>query len=507
MLVIAPMLTVIALQAAVLQAAGTGPGLPSTRGPFLALGQPIRALAAGGTRVAALTGRGEVVIFDLEGRVRRRIGASPPIATEGRRRGPPAASGRDGFAIGAGVMDDGDFNDPYDVDSDVEDPENVFLDERAGERRPRRRRPAVAGPTMVAAGGQSVWIAGPGGLARFDDDDLEVGAREQAPRTRSGGGGVWEALAASTDGRWVAGARDGWLVRSSDGGETFAILGPLGDPPGRLAISDEGTVFLIDRQAPNGADVGDRADVVSISSASTIDVVTCGRRAVLLEAERLRVLGAADDEHPIPIIDESPPAETAGVACGGASGLRLVAYGPRLWTLAAGEGSWSRRDELPALPIVSAVVARDSVWVATAAGLWVLPVVAPPEAVVQGVGDKGAAKHLPAPPSLALGATGRWPPESRLAWWAPALPRIDVGFAAAAANDHREVRAFVLLTFIFEGERGWARQRRRLSFEDAAWRRASLGMLVSLSHPPVAGSDPIDQEERAALAHVLESRP
>jgi hypothetical protein len=106
-----------------------------------------------------------------------------------------------------------------------------------------------------------------------------------------------------------------------------------------------------------------------------------------------------------------------------------------------------------------------------------------------------------------MAGAGLSPPENRAAWWAAILPRIDIGFADARAGERREVRAFVLLTFMLDGERGWARERRRLAFEDAGWRRATLGMLVSLAHPPASGCDPIDQEERAALAHVLESTP
>jgi hypothetical protein len=527
----------------VLAARGEDGGGPRPRGaPVLVVGEPVMALAAGGEVVVVATERGEVLLLDGRGAVSRRLQLPGPQEAAGHRapadglgHGPGRGSGRtgvDGFLVGAGVPVDDDFNDPYDVDSQVEDPTNVLRNDGPSERRTAGGRSTGAdSAVVVAAGGRRAWVADAEGLLRASLD-------ANTPPERVGGSSVarWSALAASGDGRWVAGVRGGWLVRSADAGETFDSIAPVAGPVGRLAVTDQGDVLLVDRSG--GHRIGAPADGTAAAWPGALDLCVSGRSTVVLSdgavvveesgshAARALANGRRSGsplqgpsevgrtgDRPIAL-----PDDVDRLACDGRDGNRAMG-GTSLWTSSDAGRSWSRRSELPPVTIEALAVARGAAWVATRQGLWRVPMDRALEAARNEwrgslPGESGGAAFtwegdrtpLPAPrrPSssgafIDLSLDARRPP-----WWTAALPRVDLDFTWATGGGRRDVRAFVLLSFAIERDSGRALLHQHLMRQVLRRRNDLEGAALALSAADSAAADPIDAEERAALAHVLE---
>ena len=528
----------------VLAARGEGAGGPRPRGaPVLAVGEPVMALAAGDDVVVVATDLGDILLLDGEGVVHRRFQLPATHAACGRRAradGIAPGSGRgfrrtgvDGFLVGAGVPTDDDFNDPYDADSQVEDPTNVLPDDGPSERRTAGGGSAGADPVVVvAASGRTAWFARADGLLRASLEGNTPPERvERSSAVR------WSALAASGDGLWLAGVRDGWLVRSADAGETFAPIAAVVGPVRRLAVTDQGDILLVDR---NGARrVGAPASGTASTWPGALDLCVSGRRTVVL-ADGFLVVEESGRHSPDALAkgarSASPsraptdagrtvarpiavPDDVDRLACDGRDGHRAIG-GTSLWTSSDAARTWSRRSELPPAAVEALAVAGGAAWVATRQGLWRVPMDRP----VDASGQAGAAPSLersrsdlftsevdgpplPAPywagsstGFIDLSLDGRRPP-----WWAAVLPRVDLDFTWATGGGRRDVRAFVLLSFAIERDSGRALLHRRL-MREALRRRSDLeGAALALSAADSApSSDPIDAEERAALAHVLE---
>lgn len=522
---------------------GEGAGGPRSWGAvMLAVGQPVTALAAGGEVVVVATDSGDVLLLDGDGAVRRRLEGPEIRAAPGpRAREEGLASGRgrssgatpaDGFTIGAGVPADDDFNDPYDVDSQVEDPTNVLRDDGPSGRRTARGGSAGSdSEVVVAAGGRTVWFARSDGLLRASLD-------ASTPPERVGGASTerWSALAASSDGRWLAGVRGGWLVRSEDAGETFDPIGPVGGPVRRLAVTDEGHVLLVDASGARRAGAPESGVASAWPGAS--DLCVSGRSTVVLADGALVIEESADpspargaeaggwsspargpDEvgrtvaHPVVL-----PDDVERLACQGRDGSRAVG-GTSLWTSSDAGRTWSRHPELPPVAIEALAIAKGAAWVATREGLWRVPIdrsagisrrgwSSPSREGSSGepFGGQGDGPPPPASPGASpsapfidLSLDGRRPP-----WWAAALPRVDVDFTWATGGGRRDVRAFVLLSFALERDSRQTLLHRRLMHQVLRRRNDLEGTALALSAANSAASDPIDAEERAALAHVLE---
>ncbi|HEY8925241.1 MAG TPA: hypothetical protein VIU64_12725, partial [Polyangia bacterium] len=302
----------------VLAGLGESTGGPRRRGALvLAVGEPVTALAAGDAVVVAATDLGDVLLLDSEGTVRRRLPVGAARAPTGRRaRRDGLGNGRersygttvaDAFLIGAGVPADDDFNDPYDVDSEVEDPTNVLRGDGSPERRAGRAGSGEADSVVVlAAGGHTAWFARSDGLLRALID-------ESTPPERLGGSSAepWSALAASHDGRWLAGVRGGWMVRSEDGGETFDSIGPVAGPVARLAVTDQGDILLVDGHGAHR--VGGPTPETASAWPGALDACVSGGSAVVL-AERALVIAQ-------PPVRPSGPGGEAGRS---ASNLRAL---------------------------------------------------------------------------------------------------------------------------------------------------------------------------------------
>ena len=512
------MLVLAIATASLFVAASTAPDRPEAqapRAPACALREPVVALAGAGQEVVAVTKGGSVLLFDPQGAVRHRLMVGPAPGGRGHRR--RSNGTRDSFAIAAGLLSDGDFNDPYDVDSEVEDPENLFLDGPAGTHHPGPVPEAA--PTswpIVAAAGRTAWIADGDGLARFD-----LAADVPTERHLASAGGSWRALAASADGRWLVGVSGGWLVRSADAGDTFAVVVPIDGPIGRLAVTDAGDVLAV-----GGGEVQVLASTLDRPRMSLrgTDVCASGQRAFTLGDGRLAVR-----EGPIeigrPAIDEAvdrkslPSAAGDGArGAGGAAipddvdrlacaedGARLAVYGARLWTSADGGSRWSARSDLPPGPIAAVAMTAGTLWVGTASGLWTLSRAAPAPPAANQRTSTAEQPLLEGGASSPIPATSRLP--RRAPWWLEALPRLELGFAAAEAQARRDVRAFFLLTFAL-GEQGRGGLRRQRFALEALWQDQAVSARASALARPSSGEvDALEREERATLARILESTP
>jgi len=510
---------------------------------MLAVGEPVVGLAAGDNVVVAVTDLGDVLLLDRQGTVRRRlpIQAGHPTSrglAPARRNGKgsgSATAARDGFLIGAGVPADDDFNDPYDVDSEVEDPTNVLLEDRPSGRRTDRVISASGGrAVLVAAGGRTAWFVRADGLVRASLDS-------DAPPERIGGSSAerWSALAASADGHWLAGVRGAWLVRSGDGGETFDPISPIAGPAERLALTKGGDVLLVDREGAR------RVGAAMVSSGSAwpeaLDVCASGRGTIVLAAGGLAMVDSAEDsggarasaahsEAGLPRGGDSErtttkqvvlPEQVDRLACDG-GGETVAIGGASLWTSPDAGRTWSRRSELPPVAAAALAVTTDAAWIATPDGLWRVPVGGPvetsqersgPASTTRPSGDElhfrepeaGATPARPARPEVAfidLSLESRRP-----TWWAGALPRIDLAFTWATATGRRDVRALVFLSFAIDRDTGRALVHRGLMRQVLRRRSELASAALALSAADPAGSDAIDADERAALARILEAVP
>jgi hypothetical protein len=437
--------------------------------------QPVTAIAANDRGALALTAD-EVRLLDGEGFPLRGFAlGQPPPRARARRGGE-----RDGFAAAAGVLSDGDFNDAYDPDSDVEDPENILVEDDAATKRARPDRRTPSTVVALAVAGKLAWMGRADGLWRAE---LEG---ERTTRVLPEVSGPIHAVAVGVDGRTVVAASDQGLFRSRDEGETFQRVASLDGAVARLAVTASGVALVLDGRGLRriGADQT-VAQPVPLLDAN--DVSACGDVALVLSGGRLFAIADGGAGEPTALDGTGPP-DAQRITCS-PDGALWVGYRPGLWTSIDQGRSWVARDDLPPAPVADVSVTKRSLWLAGPSGLVVLPRVP----VIQ-------------PPPLA-GASRELLPVSRVRppswhWWLPALPRVDLGFASAQSSTRHDVRAFLLVTFSFDGHRALLADRRRFDAEYARHAQRDESERVLMGNGGTFGS--LDDDERRALAQVLE---
>ena len=449
----------------------------------LPIRQAVSAVAANERGAIALTGD-EVRIMDATGcAVARLPRAAVPLPLPRR-----AARRASGFAAAAGVLDDGDFNDPHDPDSEVEDPENILVEDDA----PAHHRPRSSGgpaAVAVAVGGAFAWLGREDGLWR-------IPFLGNAERAALPAGGPVRAVAVSRNGQVVVAALEDGLVWSNDGGARFERIAFAPSRVTRLAVTDSGRIYALGREGLHQLAAGAALPDVLVSEAN--DVIACGNAALALAHHRISVLGEAASG--APETHEATPAPEAGppvppgaerLACG-PDGKVWIAYGAALWISADQGQSWIPRDQLPAFAMAAVAVTRSSLWVASDAGLAVLPL--RPET------GPLPDRSVSASPAVGAGV----PPRPRWRWWLAAFPNVELGFATARSNARREVRAFVLLTFTFEPRRPTRGERQLDAEARAAEMRDEAQRWLTWDAGPGEHLDPIAAEERDATLRLLD---
>lgn len=450
---------------------------------------PVSAVAANETSALALTGN-EVRIMDRAGFPLGRFPCSSAPSPLPRRR---PAQREGGFRAAAGIVDDDDFNDPHDPDSDIEDPENLLVEDRPTDRRHARAVPRANG-VAIAIGPSSAWVGRDDGLWRLSF--TASAERVTLPVT-----GPVRQLAASPNGLVIVAALDRAIVWSDDGGAHFVRAQDAPVRVSRLLATDEGRAYALG---------GDRlwrlqkdAPGVEVISHGAGDVTACGPRVLALVDRRLvmlpRSLTSPGGERPDRgNFDEAPlaPPGADRVGCS-PDGATWVAYGAALWVSEDHGHTWTGRDDGGATFAVAAVaVTHLALWVAGDAGLAILPLHGPSTATAESAASLRA---------IVSGAGGEQPLpwRSRWRWWLPALPRVDVGFAAASSNTRRDVRAFVLLSFTFDPRRDTRGERRLDADARALARREATQRSLARRAPADERRDPIAAEERDAMSRLL----
>ena len=458
----------------------------------LPIRQAVSAVAANQGGVIAVTGE-DVRILDETGfPTARFLRTGAPLLPPSHRRQVHRAGG---FAAAAGVLDDGDFNDPHDPDSEVEDAENILVEDDAPTHRPSRSPPGQAG-VAVAVGGAFAWLGREDGLWR-------IPFRGGSEKVALPAGGPVHGVAASPGGRVVAAALDDGLAWSNDGGHRFERIAGVPVRVTRMAVTDSGRVYALARGGLHRFGSGATAGDLLVPDAE--DVVPCGDGALALAHHRIVVLAGPASGEPetnqttdgateVPQAGPLVPPGANRLACA-PDGALWIAYGAALWTSADRGQSWTPRDDLSVTFAIGAVsVTRRSLWVASGAGLAVLPL-----RPGDGAGLGGA---VASSPLASLG--GDVPPRPRWRWWLAAFPSVELGFATARSNTRRDVRAFVLLSFTFDPHRS-LRAERQLEAEtrdaqarDQAQRWLTRDMRAELRLDPVAA------EERDATLRLLD---
>lgn len=449
---------------------------------------PVSAVAASEDGAVALMAD-EVRVMDATGfPVGRlaRLGART-MATSRR----PARRGA-GFAAAAGVLDDGDFNDAHDPDSEVEDPENV-LDEDGPSPRRRTQVVPASRDVSLAIGGDAAWVGRGDGLWRLP---FAGGAERMALPVA----GPVRQVASSADGRVLVAALDGAIVRSDDRGARFERIADGPARVDRLVVTNAGQVYALAADGLRRLRAG--APDHQVVRQRFEDVATCGSEVLALSNRRLTVLAgvvASREEErddfgaDVSLVPPGPMPSGAGrVACS-PDGAVWVAYGAALWISEDRGQSWKARPDMSAtFPIASVAVTRRALWVAGRAGLAVLPLHAAPASVHAG----------PSRPSFRLSDVEAPPPRWR--WWLSALPRVDLGLASTRSTTRRDLRAFVLLSFTFDPRRDVRAERQVAADARAAGRREAAQKAQLQRAGEDSALDPIALEERDAISRLLD---
>jgi len=455
--------------------------------PPLPIRAPVAAIAVSDAGAVALAD-GDVRVMDATGFPVGRLPAADTRTRPSPRRRARAAGG---FATAAGVLDDDDFNDPYDADSAIEDPENIIEEDVPRPRR-RDRLLAPAAGLSLAAGGASAWVGRGDGLWRLP---FAGGAERVALPVA----GPVRQVASSADGRVVVAALDGAMLRSDDGGGRFQDIPGAPARAHRLVVTGGGQAYALSGDAVwrlGGSPGGD------LVLRGADDITACGDEALALVNGRLVVVrgapgqrGGADQTDDGVSLPAGPagPAGAARLACSPDGGV-WIAYGIALWISEDRGRSWQARDEIaPTTPIAAVAVNGLAIWVAGGTGLAVLPL--RPPSVTSTPLTSSCASALDR-------ASGDGTPHWR--WWFAALPRVDLDFAAARSTTRREVRAFVLLSFFLDPHRDARVERQAVAAARAEDQRRAAQRAQQRNAAAEQRLDAIGMEEREAISRLLD---
>jgi len=450
---------------------------------------PVWAVAANDAAALALTDD-DVRLIDASGfPVRRFARESKPSRASLRRQ----ARAGTGFPA-AGVMDDGDFNDPHDPDSEIEDADNILV----GDPPPAHRRAGVMAANAavsLAAGRDSLWVGRADGLWRLS-------AEGRAERVALPAAGPVRRLTAGAEGRVIVAALDGGVVRSDDGGARFHLLAEAPGAVTSLAVTGSGHAYALTGEGVVRLESGSPPQLVSRGGG---DLTACGNDALALVERWLVVVSRADrspaDER---AKDQRDPERTIAppgverLACS-PDGTTWVAFGAALWVSDDRGHNWTARDDLgSAFPIAAVAVGPAALWVAGPGGLALLPLRAPSPSPAC-----GAARPFRGP-TVRADAADHGLPAGHSPWWLAALPRLDLDLTTARSSTRHEVRAFVLLSFTFDPRRDSGAERRLEALARAAERRASAQRALEGTVPGGGELDRIATEERDAVARLLD---
>jgi len=462
---------------------------------------PVSAVAANGVAALALTDD-EVRLIDATGFPLRRFPReSRPSAVAPRRH----ARSRSGFPA-AGVLDDGDFNDPHDPDSEIEDADNILVEDPPPARRHASARPSTAAVSL-AAGEDALWVGREDGLWRLS----LAGAAERVALPAAG---PVRRLATGAKGRVIVAALDGGVVRSDDGGAHFDRLPEAAVTMTGLAVTESGQAYALAAEGVLRLESGAAAQLIAPRAG---ELTACGNEALALVERWLVVvsgsgLSPANERAESQRDRERDPGRNPGcnpgwsmappgverLACS-PDGSTWVAYGAALWVSDDRGHTWTARDDLgSAFPITAVAVGPAALWVAGGGGLALLPLRAPSPCPAS-----GARPPFTGPSARGDVADHRLP-VGHCPWWLAALPRVDLDLTTARSSTRHELRAFVLLTFTLDPRRDAGAERRLEALARAAERRASAQRGLAETVAGGGERDPIAGEERDAVARLLE---
>jgi hypothetical protein len=461
----------------------------------------VRQVSASRDRVAAIEGD-ELVVLNADGTVIRRVRHQEdgPAAGRRRRQGPDS----DEILASHGIADD-DLDD--DLAEELLDDEGI--DTRVGPaRRARGHRTSETaavgdGARALAMGAGAIWMAGPDGLWRIDGPDgVEAAAATSASATRAGSRQLAFGAVAAADRRLVLAALSGnHLLRSSDGGASWAVLAVLTSPARAVELSaDGGDVFVLD---DGGVALVAHQRRLPIFTGRAHHLARCGGDLLILADDGLY---AWSWDRGVEKRADRLPARR--LACSDVVPDRVLAFGAGLRSSADGGRTWVERDDLPAPDIQSAALAPQGIWLGTAQGLYQVPLEAPPPDPPAAAAPPGAAgkpardgridRFMPAE------GAGRF--NRRPSVWLSLLPR----FAVVATIDLIGVRQanstlWMLLTFPLERPAGSSPPDPLAG--DLARRRGSLAAaLARLPGAPTDGDEPSAAERRALLEQLEDLR-
>jgi hypothetical protein len=355
------------------------------------------AVVVAGDRVAVVQGT-EIRLLAADGQVLRRLGSASRIAQRDDSPAPTRATPADDvlelYRVPEEEYDSTAAGDLVDDDRTLAERRRVRDTAAIGERQHRQA-------PLVAAAGEEIWALAGGALWHVDARGRTVRSAGLIPRL--------DHLAADRDGRIIA-AAGAVIWQSTDAGVTFTPIAQA-DGPVRAVIAESGWIaWATDRRLTWTGTPARRAGSVALPGRA-LDVRRCGGTLLALHEHGLLAIdGRARPRATGPI----PPATRLGCDDNGDDGWWLI--GPGLAVSHDGGHSFvPPPGPLPPIPIADAAPGARGVWVATAAGLFLMA-------------------ESPAPPPVAAAPALRAEVQAReRARWASLLPRVVIA-ASASTN-------------------------------------------------------------------------
>ena len=327
-------------------------------------------------------------------------------------------------------------------------------------------------PRALAASDEAIWIATPGGLLRLATAIRPAAAEAPAMAARASDGRASDGLAsdglasmtgappggtgavpvghpglaltalvAAPTGDSLAALAGNTVLRSDDGGRSWAVLAV---PPTRvraLAISAEGAEVYV--QDDEGVAIVTHHQRLPVFEGRVHHVAQCGDELLILSDDGLFAWrwdrGLQQRAGRLPAHQ---------VACSPALSGAVAAIGADLLSSFDGGRTWTRRTDLPVLEIQSVAFGSDRLFVATTSGLFLIPLTPPAPAPVSdddgsdgrdGDGDSGARRAVRAAlagggvnKASVAGDSGFW--GARPPLWHALLPRVSLVVSAASSH-------------------------------------------------------------------------